>query len=206
MYRLIILIIVILISGCQKSDTSSVQLSTAPVNYQPPKNTLVRDEDIIASIEDGILLTNEQARAVARKNITDYEEVSEEILNLINDYRKANGLANLEKDNTLEFIAMHRAAENAHMEWMETVSDNDGTHHLRPDGTYVSSIFSQYEKYGNYGEILGRRQADAKEVFEDWQLSEEHNNCMLSDMFLYFGSGVAQASNGDFYFVVEFMN
>lgn len=200
------MILSILLCGCGTDRPASVQFSTLSVGYWTEAASEGQEESILAGIETGVLLTDEQAQALVRNNLTEYEQIAEEIAVLITDYRKKNGKGMLMLDATLSFMAMHRAAENAHMEWMEVTTDAEGTHHLRPDGTRVVTIFQDYELYGTYGEILGRRQESPSEVFMEWQLSQEHNDCMLSEDFTHFGVGVAQSAQGDFYYAVLFFH
>jgi uncharacterized protein YkwD len=154
--------------------------------------------------EEQIRLTNEEGKELALENLHKYAEMSEEIIACINTYRHENGLAQLEQDDTLTLLAMQRTAENAYMDWMEIILDDEGMHHLRPDGSRVSTIFSFYELYGTYGEILGRRQLSVSEVIEDWKASPEHNACMLSSSYERIGAGVAQNEAGEYYFAAEF--
>lgn len=142
----------------------------------------------------------------AISNMETYQSTIVELRELINGYRMENGLTALQEDTILGLIASYRAVENADNDWMETYQDEQGTHHLRPDKSSVTELYRKFEKYGNYGEILGRRQQNAEDVFHDWKLSDEHNLCMLESRFAYFGIGVAQAENGDFYYVIEFLD
>lgn len=150
-------------------------------------------------------ISNEQGLVMASQNRILYEEQAEELCELINEYRLENGLDLLRADDTLTQIAMHRAAENAYMNWMEVLEDETGTHHLRPDGSSIAELFRYYGKYGNYGEILGRRQQSAWEVFEDWKMSPEHDACMKNGEFEEIGTGMAKADNGDYYYAVVFL-
>lgn len=143
------------------------------------------------------------ANAVA--NLDEYREIRQSLLELINNYRVENGLDSLQEDTILDFVASYRATENAAANWMETYIDDEGIHHLRPDGSSVVQLYRKYAKYGTYGEILGRRQLSVEDVFHDWQMSDEHNECMLKTDFLCIGVGIAKADNGDYYYAAEFL-
>lgn len=163
-----------------------------------------RDSDIQQT--EGVMETPDAfGRELAAENMVLYQTQAQELCDLINDYRRENGLNILETDDILMQIAMHRASENAYANWMETVEDENGIRHLRPDGSGIESIFRSYDKYGTYGEILGRRQQTAGEVFEDWKSSPQHDACMKKEEFEQIGVGIARAENGDFYYAVVFL-
>lgn len=195
--------VAVLMCGCKNTESKAVA-----GNYggEVPSAVLMNVQSIRASIKAGVSLTDEQAAVVAQDNLAAYKDIKDELIEAVNSYRNENNLEKLKEDDTLSVIAMHRTAENAHMEWMETITDEDGTiHHIRPDGSYISTAYSYYKKYGEYGEILGRRQKSVSDVIEAWKNSPQHNSCMLSDEFMYIGAGVAYAENGDIYYAVEFM-
>ena len=195
--------VLVLISGCKNTDSKAV---VSNYSGEVPSAVLMNAQSIRASIKEGVSLTDEQAAVLAQDNLTAYKDIKDELIEAVNSYRTENGLEKLKEDDTLSTIAMHRTAENAHMEWMETITDEDGTiHHIRPDGSYISTVYSYYKKYGEYGEILGRRQKSVMDVIEAWKNSPQHNSCMLSDEFKYIGAGIAYAENGDIYYAVEFM-
>lgn len=195
--------VLVLISGCKNTDSKAV---VSNYSGEVPSAVLMNAQSIRESIKTGVSLTDEQAAVLAQDNLTTYKDIKDELIDAVNSYRTENGLEKLKEDDTLSVIAMHRTAENAHMEWMETITDEDGTiHHIRPDGSYISTVYSYYKKYGEYGEILGRRQKSVTDVIEAWKNSPQHNSCMLSDEFKYIGAGIAYAENGDIYYAVEFM-
>lgn len=154
---------------------------------------------------ESAFLSDAFGRELAAENMVLYQTQAQELCALINDYRRENGLNILETDDILMQIAMHRASENAYTNWMETVEDENGIRHLRPDGSGIEGIFRSYDKYGTYGEILGRRQQTAGEVFEDWKSSPQHDACMKKEEFEQIGVGIARAENGDFYYAVVFL-
>lgn len=148
---------------------------------------------------------NQKWREMASENIVSYRENVIALCGLINGYRLENELSELELDDTLMKLAAHRSTENAYYNWMEAVEDENGTHHIRPDGSGIEELFVFYEKYGTYGEILGRRQKSIEEVFQDWKNSPEHDACMKKEDFELIGAGIARADNGDFYYTVVFL-
>lgn len=176
------MMIVVFLCGCGKSSAS-----TEAVSVQESKE--IQDFNYANAVE----------------NLELYQEMRQKLLERINNYRLENELNSLQEDTILSFIASYRATENAAANWMETYKDDEGIHHIRPDGSSVIQLYRKYEKYGTYGEILGRRQMSIQEVFHDWQLSDEHNACMLKTDFLSVGIGIAKADNGDFYYAVEFL-
>lgn len=201
-YTLLIKALILLcLTGCANNSNRTV-LSTAPVNAQAHKETEELENNEIIK---GVPLTNQQGKMIAKNNYEKYNAQIKELEKLINDYRKANKLSELETDYNLSIIANHRAAENAHMKWMELVTNEDGSvNHLRPDSSKIDTIYQYYKKYGSYGEILGRNQENNEIVLEEWKNSKLHNECILSDKYTSFGVGISQSEEGKLYFAVEF--
>ena len=68
-------------------------------------------------------LSDSEAKATAKANKTAYASLASEVVNLINEYRTANGLAKLTVNDTLSTAAMHRAAESAYADWNMTAME-----------------------------------------------------------------------------------
>lgn len=157
-------------------------------------------------IRQGVMLTDEQAEEIAKENYETYQSEVNELYGYINEYRNENGLEQVELDELLCLMAMHRSAENAHMEYMETEEIDGVLRHLRPDGEPASTICNVYGVFGNYGEIMGRRQMTPLEIFEDWCESQPHSECMLNDIYSRVGIGLCQSAKGEWYWTAIFMN
>lgn len=149
-------------------------------------------------------LSDSEAKAVAKANKTAYASQVSEVVNLINEYRTANGLAKLTVNDTLSTAAMHRAAESAYADWNMTAMEGGAKRHIRPNFTKASTIASEYGIGGNFGENFGRWQASPSEIIAQWKTSSSHNALLLSGSYTKVGIGVAQDSYGDYYWVALF--
>lgn len=152
----------------------------------------------VATLSDG------EAKAAAKANKTAYASQASEVVNLINEYRTANGLAKLSVNDTLSTAAMHRAAESAYADWNMTAMEGGAKRHIRPNFTKASTIASEYGIGGNFGENFGRWQASPSEIIAQWKSSSSHNALLLSGSYTKVGIGVAQDSYGDYYWVALF--
>lgn len=149
-------------------------------------------------------LSDSKAKAAAKANKTAYASQASEVVNLINEYRTANGLAKLSVNDTLSTAAMHRAAESAYADWNMTAMEGGAKRHIRPNFTKASTIASEYGIGGNFGENFGRWQASPSEIVAQWKSSSSHNALLLSGSYTKVGIGVAQDSLGYYYWVALF--
>ena len=149
-------------------------------------------------------LSDSEAKAAAKANKTAYASQASEVVNLINEYRTANGLAKLSVNDTLSTAAMHRAAESAYADWNMTAMEGGAKRHIRPNFTKASTIASEYGIGGNFGENFGRWQASPSEIIAQWKSSSSHNALLLSGSYTKVGIGVAQDSYGEYYWVALF--
>lgn len=160
-------------------------------------------DEVKASIKVATL-SDSEAKAAAKANKTAYASLASEVVNLINEYRTANGLAKLTVNDTLSTAAMHRAAESAYADWNMTAMEGGAKRHIRPNFTKASTIASEYGIGGNFGENFGRWQASPSEIIAQWKSSSSHNALLLSGSYTKVGIGVAQDSRGDYYWVALF--
>lgn len=149
-------------------------------------------------------LSDSEAKTAAKANKTAYASQAAEVVNLINEYRTANGLAKLTVNDALSTAAMHRAAESAYADWNMTAMEGGAKRHIRPNFTKASTIASEYGIGGNFGENFGRWQASPSEIIAQWKSSSSHNALLLSGSYTKVGIGVAQDSYGDYYWVALF--
>lgn len=149
-------------------------------------------------------LSDSEAKAAAKANKTAYASQASEVVNLINEYRTANGLAKLTVNDTLSTAAMHRAAESAYADWNMTAMEGGAKRHIRPNFTKASTIASEYGIGGNFGENFGRWQESPSEIIAQWKTSSSHNALLLSGSYTKVGIGVAQDSRHDYYWVALF--
>ncbi len=162
-------------------------------------------EEAMASLNIATL-SNEEANARANANKSTYSSQAARVLELINEYRTANGLAAVAYDDTIATAAMHRAAESAYANWNMTAYENGTTkRHIRPNFQKASTILENYGLSGSFGENYGRYQASPEEILDGWKNSSSHNALMLGGSYTKCGIGVAQDSEGYFYWIAIFM-
>lgn len=138
----------------------------------------------------------------ARANAGTYSSYINQVYNLINQERAAAGKKAVSLDSSLTQMACHRAVENADNNCF-TIS---GGHHVRPNGKNASSICYYYGIYGSYGENMGRYQMTPQEIVTGWHNSASHYACMTDSEYSRVGIGVAQDSEGYYYWIAIFMD
>lgn len=138
----------------------------------------------------------------ARKNINIYSEYMGRVAQLINEERTKIGRKPMALDNDLSVLSCHRAIENAENDWF-VVEDGQ---HIRPNGEPCTSICYYYEMYGAFGEVMGRKQETPEQIVTAWVNSPTHYQCMTSERYTRMGVGIAQDSNGRYYWVCNFMD
>lgn len=162
-------------------------------------------EEAMASLNIATL-SNEEANAAANTNKTAYAAQAARVLELINAYRTANGVSAVAYDDTIATAAMHRAAESAYANWNMTAYENGTTkRHIRPTFQKASTILEYYGLAGNFGENYGRYQESPEEILDGWKSSSSHNALMLNISYTKCGIGVAQDSEGYYYWIAIFM-
>lgn len=197
-----------------KAEPQTAAPAVAPVAQTSLTNVVYKDaegsshnyatlDEAKASIKVATL-SDSEAKAAAKANKTAYASLASEVVNLINEYRTANGLAKLTVNDTLSTAAMHRAAESAYADWNMTAMEGGAKRHIRPNFTKASTIASEYGIGGNFGENFGRWQASPSEIIAQWKSSSSHNALLLSGSYTKIGIGVAQDSYGDYYWVALF--
>lgn len=127
----------------------------------------------------------------------DPEEMA--LLQQINTYREANGLADLTLSPTLGAAARH------HSESMATFNYFDSSHDLRFEGPDQDQTISWQQNIANAGypdnthtsraENLAAGYESAAETLQQWQNSPSHNEHLLSPK--YKAIGIGQAYNPD---------
>lgn len=125
----------------------------------------------------------------AEENKKKYKSEINEVLEIINSWRKEAGLKPLILDDKLTTVASARAEEIA---W-------SGRHsHYRPNGKFFSSILKDAGiTKGNTGENIGWGYPDAKSVCEAWKNSQGHYENIMNPDFTRVGLGVAADPDPD---------
>ena len=114
------------------------------------------------------------------------DEYREALLELVNKYREKNGLNSLEENDYLNEMAQIRAEELSIR-----------YSHLRPNGKLISGN-------GINGEIIVDIVKTPRDAFFTWKGSKQHNELMLKNDYLTFGSGYYVDENGKSYWVILF--
>lgn len=129
-----------------------------------------------------------------------HKNLEEEILLLLNAYRKENGLKELLLKEDLISSARYKS---------ESMLQHDYFAHYNPHLEYIpfgdlmNFIFG-YTHYTKKGENLfanmGSEAVSAQVIFEGWKNSPSHNKAMLDPEYIYVGVGVITAPvSGTFY-------
>ena len=120
---------------------------------------------------------------------------SSDVLDLINDERKAAGLKSVKMNDDLNRVAELRAAEIA-KKWS----------HTRPNGEAWKTAFADAGVSASYrGENLAKGQYSADKVVEDWMESEGHRSNILNKKFTKMGVA-SVVIDGVTYWVQVFAN
>ena len=120
----------------------------------------------------------------------DIEDLRQEVFDLVNEERVANGMPECVMDDTAMEFAQIRAEEIV-----------DKFSHTRPDGTVMT--YSHY----NFAENIAMGQDTPKDVVNAWMNSSGHRAAILGDYSDYgncMGVGVYKA-NGKLHWVLEFI-
>ncbi len=120
---------------------------------------------------------------------------SSDVLDLVNQERKAAGLKSVKMNDDLNRVAELRAAEIAE-KWS----------HTRPNGEEWKTAFSEAGVSASYrGENLAKGQYSADKVVEDWMDSEGHRDNILNKKFTKMGVA-SVVIDGVTYWVQVFAN
>lgn len=119
----------------------------------------------------------------AKKNKSNYSGYIQDVVDIVNRWRRNEGLKALKLDSTLTETANVRAEELA---W-------SGKHsHRRPDGRYFDSIFKDKGfTAGRVGENLGWNFSSPEAVCQAWKESPTHYKNIMDPNFTRIGVGVA---------------
>ena len=116
-----------------------------------------------------------------------------ELFRLVNQYRKDNGIQELEFDDTLAKLAYVRAKEQIEKEG-----------HTRPDGTRFLTVFEEYGcSYNGAGENIAiGTEATPERMMNGWINSPSHNENMLRPYWGKGAIGLYTDENARDYFVL----
>lgn len=119
--------------------------------------------------------------------------IEEQVLELVNAERKAEGKSAVVLDDKLNEIAQLRATE-----LLKKLS------HTRPDGTSCFTAFDEKNvKYGNASENIAAGQRSAEEVMNSWMSSSGHKANILDSSAEKMGIALVKTSGGYGYYWVQ---
>jgi len=126
------------------------------------------------------LIKNSEVADIKAKN--DFEGDNQDIVDLINEARRAEGLGEIIENKALDLSAMKKAI---HMK------ENNYFDHVSPQGVQPW-YFAQKQNYNykNFGENLAEGYFSAKSVHEGWMNSTGHRENILSEKFKEVGVAI----------------
>jgi uncharacterized protein YkwD len=112
------------------------------------------------------------------------------MVDLINDYRRRNGVSELTLDDQLGAAAEHHSQDMAKKNYFR--------HKLSNGISPGENILRHGYNYRYYGENIAAGQESAEMTFEQWEGSPEHAKNMRSTHFADVGIGRAHADNSKY--------
>lgn len=132
-----------------------------------------------------------EATVQATEATTEPKTVEESVIELINNYRLANGCSELTESDSLNEITQIRSKEI-----------NSLLSHYRPNSKIFASIFSEYGidvKYISEAIATGNDELDTpEEVVDKWIKSEKDNETILGRNYQYAGLHLIDSSNSSY--------
>ncbi len=156
-----------------------------------PVDIILNDIDL-SFIKNNYSEYYKKSQNILKKQEKDYEK----IINITNEYRYEENKPALEVNNELMVIAQTRAEE---------LAKSDQMSHTRPDGSYFSTVFTEYGMHDiQVGENIAWGYKTPDEVCEQWKMSKSHYENILNNEWTQIGIGIAQYKDGTYVFVQEF--
>lgn len=189
-----------------RMTTSSIQKTThrettAPTTQKAESASIFQSISRVLTTKattkpvEKITLTTTVPTTKLLKTLPNYRPDREamELFRLVNQYRKDNGIQELEFDETLAKIAYIRAKEQIEKEG-----------HTRPDGTRFLTVFTEYGcNYSGVGENIAiGTEATPERMMNGWINSPSHNENMLKPYWEKGAIGLYTNENGRDYFVL----
>lgn len=182
-----------------ESDTETVMLSYGVICTRETTTTYVELENGSEEVYEvetsevfnriGYNASYDDLLPAAKENKKKYKSEINEVLSIINSYRKEGGLEPLVLDDKLTTVACARAEELA---WSGKFS------HYRPNAKFFSSILKDAGiTKGSAGENIGRGYGDPETVCQAWKDSETHYENIMNPNFTRIGIGVAADPDPD---------
>ncbi len=165
-------------------------LITQPVITTPTPTPKPADSKTVKAA-----MSDVTGRKVSSSPAEDPAAAAEAVINGINAIRKSNGVAPLNKDTILNYVANQRAKETT-----------QSFSHIRPNGKESVTILSDYNvDVSRSGENIACCIASPEGVVSTWANSPSHNKCMLNSAYTNAGVGCVE-SDGVTYWVLILTN
>lgn len=137
------------------------------------------------------------SKAPATSSGSGYSSFQNQVLTLVNQQRAANGLGALSMDSALAKTATLKSQDMAKLGYFDHNSPTYG------------SPFDMMKQFGiTYraaGENIAMGQTSPQQVMQDWMNSPGHRANILNSSFTKIGVGIAQNSNGQYYWTQQFI-
>ena len=119
------------------------------------------------------------------RNGTTANAFTTEVVSLVNDFRKKEGLSMLKQDDTLAEAAMFKANDMA--------KNNYFDHHSPKHGSLTNIMKKFNISYSSVGENIAQGQRTPKEVVDAWMKSPGHRQNIMNPNFTHIGVGYVNA-------------
>jgi uncharacterized YkwD family protein len=137
------------------------------------------------------------SKAPSASSGSGYSSFQNQVLTLVNQQRAANGLKALSMDSALTKTATLKSQDMAKLGYFDHTSPTYG------------SPFDMMKQFGiTYraaGENIAMGQTSPQQVMQDWMNSPGHRANILNSSFTKLGVGIAQNSNGQYYWTQQFI-
>ncbi len=173
------------LSLAEKSQAITSEESSAARDVLTPKDVDVKMEEIL---DDGDLsrfrrYDRETVRPTNEKLEKDVDESSRAVLRLVNDYRRWMGMRPLRIEPRLVKAALAHSKEEEALGYF--------SHHSPTAGLKMPADRARIDGFESniVGENLAQGDNTPQEIFEAWQRSPGHHQCLLNGEFSTFGAG-----------------
>lgn len=190
----------------EKETQTEIETSPVPTSNIPQVTNIQcngQHYEQLSDVPKPAIMSENDLMQMAATNAAKYGSQIQELVSIVNNYRIQNGIPPLTYNTTLTLAAEHRASESAYSDWNMVGYTSDGAmHHYRPTFEQASSIFEEYNLSGNFGENYARYFSTSAETVEGWKNSKAHNALMLNEKYKSIGAGIAQDSDGYYYYIL----
>lgn len=167
-------------------NNAQQEQDTQYVRYEENVEQTQQQTDPAVNINDQSALLE-----AAKRNTVNYSQYANEVLNLVNAHRAAEGVPALVLDENLCNAANMRSIEMDYGNYFE---------HARKDGSSCFSVLGQcgITSFRTCGENIAAGQRSPSEVVESWYNSPGHKANMLNAEFTRMGLGYSDSGNGEY--------